>query len=83
MKRITSKVLNILIIFILLIAYIFPIMSFANSNFTTYVALGDDTVADKIIPFAGENAALIILFVVLFTVAVTTFIWLKKNKDFK
>ena len=44
---------------------------------------GDDTVADKIIPFAGENAALIILFVVLFTVAVTTFIWLKKNKDFK
>ena len=41
MKRITSKVLNILIIFILLIAYIFPIMSFANSNFTTYVALGD------------------------------------------
>ena len=44
---------------------------------------GDNTVADKIIPFAGENAALIILFVVLFTVAVTTFIWLKKNKDFK
>ena len=44
---------------------------------------GDNTVADKIMPFAGENAALIILFVVLFTVAVTTFIWLKKNKDFK
>lgn len=41
MKRITSKSLNILIIFILLIIYICPIISFANSNFTTYVALGD------------------------------------------
>ena len=41
MKRITSKSLNILIIFILLIIYICPIITFANSNFTTYVALGD------------------------------------------
>ena len=41
MKRIINKFLNILIIFFLLIAYIFPIVSFANSNFTTYVALGD------------------------------------------